>query len=256
MNRKKQKLATQAPPNKLARILIIMYLLCCIPSCKPDNRSTNKMSQSRRWKYVELVVLDKSFSTNKLNYGDTSQAREHYNTLANVYGSNAVMKVISIGANSLEKDVQAIEIVGLDTTPLSRVSRNVYKKAKITALNVQLKEKYAAQTEAQIERYQALVSRPKNEPYTDVINACNIVKVTLDEPQYQAYKKVVIFYSDLVHNMPNRKHSEVPPIQLTNTTVICLRPLLSKMQLEKMFPGCPIYIFTSAKDINTFIAQL
>jgi hypothetical protein len=220
-----------------------------IDSCQFGTEKETDTIKPSKQRCLKVEVRDFSISTKDISYFvDTSEARQSYYTIANNGGG--IIKIIGVYANSLKSDVQTIAVKSLDTLSLTN---NVYLKRKNLLKNKDIRKQFYEQSEKQIARYIALISGPRNEPYSDLLNACALAKVTLEQPNYEGYQKYLVFYSDMDLDLPHTKNDELLPIQLTNTTVVFLRPLLSKERLKNLFPGSPVILATSSEDINSII---
>lgn len=227
--------------------VILLLIFTLLTSCKQPTTFNHTTTQAAP--LIAVHLNDVSKSTVPITYFDTIDARGLYTTVA--YAGGGSIKLIDITDHSLKQDVFTLSVPSLDTTPLAGIT-NIYQQAKAKHRNQQRIREYEKQAQHDIARYSAAVSTPHDKHYTDLIHALQLAALTLQQETFSGYTKYLLITSDMLHTQRGRKE-RIQPVALPNTTVLLVRPALSRDSLTALFPASTVHIFTTTQDAISFI---
>lgn len=199
-------------------------------------------------KILVVQVMDFSKSTNSIKYFDAQTAKNLYYFIAEQ--GSGVIKFFGIYDNSIQQDVLTLSI-RLDTISTEHIE-NLYQLQRAKTDNRKKRAEFEARARGDIEKYTTAVNKEHTSLHTDLQGALTIAKQTLEQENYNGYTKYLLLCSDMV-NDPKGKVKALSPVNLINTTVLVVRPLLSPDKLQKLFPSTTVHIITDPHDIISFI---
>lgn len=224
-----------------------MVFACVLLGCTSKQTPTAPVSEQL------LVVQVKDFSRSiKIDHFDTSCSRCLYYTLARTGG---VIKVIGAYSNSQLQNVFTIHVPKLDTQSTQGIT-NIYQVARIKSVNQQKIAAFGQFAQQQIAAYTNYLSQPCTSAYTDLTGSLVLASTTLNEPVYATgYHKVLLLCTDMINDPQGKRNAALKPVELTNTTVLAIRPSLTMEKLQGIFPNSPLYTFTTTSNAITFLNQ-
>lgn len=229
---------------------LIVVACATIIGCTATNQKEEKVIEQRKAPTLFIQNIDLSRSTSHLTaYNDSSIARSIYYTIARLGGGT--IKVIYITSTSLNEEVITIPVLSLDSLNLDTI-HNSYLRNKAIRESQKAKVKFHEQAEVNIQKYIAAICKPHDQDYSDVNNAIALTAITVNQSNYQNYRKIVAIFSDLKHCPKNKKDNKLSPVRFNNTTVLCVRPELNEEQINKLFSQ-NVHVLTSSEDIHSFI---
>lgn len=236
----------------MKKILFIAAMCIAFANCKQEEKPQATTSVEKQPIVAEQLIDFTQSTANGITYFDSTIARELYLSLA--YRGNAIIKVVGVYANSANKEVFTLNVAGLDT--IVPDTKNIYQLHKILQENEQIKARFMQEANEHIAEYIKATTLPHDNKFSDVASAFSIAQTDLQQQSFQNYQKVLLVFSDL-WNQPANKKSKLRPIDVNGATVICLRPILSRDSLTKLFQNAAgLHIVTSTKDITTIIHSL
>jgi hypothetical protein len=232
----------------MKQLLLALSMLVLVLSCKQHQVQTPVVQREQT-----LVVHAFDYSKSSTHsYFDSICCNELYSTLA-VNGGGAI-KVVGITNNSDKQDVLSLTVSNWDTPSTSGI-RNIYQRLRAVAKNKKHWEQCKANAAPQIARYIRAIQQPRDQDFTDLQGAFDLSKQTLLQENYANYKKVLIVSSDARNDPSWARNACLRPIDLPNTIVVFIRPMLSEAKLQKVFPNSRVYVFTDAHDAISFITK-
>lgn len=189
-------------------------------------------------------VLDLTKSTAGLTYFDSNAAKRLYYQIATNSGT---VKLIRVTDNSAKQDVYTMSVAKLDTQATEGV-QNVYQKARISASNRKMVEKFDVQAQEAISKYIAATLAQELSSYTDLASAFSLAKICLEQPTYSGHRKYLLVCSDMENDPKEKRRAPLEPIDIPNTTILFVRPTLSIERLKALFPKSKVYVFADVND--------
>lgn len=161
----------------------------------------------------------------------------------------AIIKHAGIYSESLDQQIVTINVHRLDT---QASSTNVYIAAKNKSVNEKATNEFQAKAAHDINRYISEIYKPRNAKYSDIDGICQLVATALSQPNFKDFDRYVIFSSDMRNHPFGKKECPIKKVHLPNTTILCIRPAISKDSLAAIFPESSIEVFADA-DIISFL---
>lgn len=231
--------------------IVFIMLLAFLASCGRKEKTTNTPVHQASTPGVLLFHVE-DLSQSNIKFSTCNTARELYHTASKF--QNAMIKLVGIYDRSDTAGIVTLNVHYLDTPRITE--KNTFKRAKLVAERKRLCAAYTAQAEADIARYCSFIEREHDGQYTDIAGALSLIEMTLSSSQYQAprRKTFIVICSDMLYSPRQPKCRSLRPIHLPrNTTVLVVRPQISRDSLQAIFPDAALELFTSPEDAISFI---
>lgn len=261
MNKKRSKGVSQTPPTKpiitqtgaipSGMALLLIYLLCITIACKQKNPTAPVQPGPSRQQSLVVVAIDHTRSIEGLTYLDTATAHDLYQTLA-LNGGGAI-KIYGIYNNSARQNVLSISVPCIDTQQIDEEA-NIYQAGRKRNANKRMITDFEKRSQVDLARFDEKITEPCSSTHSDIAGLFPLIEQTLEQENFRGHRKYLLLCTDMIDD-PVGHRSTLEPLHLTNTTVLIIRPALLVKKLKALFPDSPVYVFTDAHDIISFITN-
>jgi hypothetical protein len=215
---------------------ILLFLLIIINSCGITVKPSNEKKKT-----LVVVLYDVSKSVDKY----ATLKEDHLRTLFYSIGAKGGGEFYGylIKSSSSEQDPFIWTIPRLDTLVLNGNRYQVNNQRKI---NDQKKKVFEEAFKGFLISAKESLIVGKNQLFTDLQNAFELAKTTLEQSSFDSHKKELVIISDCLQDLPERSglnNFEFP----SNTEILVVRPS-TKIELQELFPSNHVRKYVSIND--------
>lgn len=198
-------------------ICILFVVGLVLTSC---NNQEKKQSERQKPKTTVVLLYDISTSNDEFALLNETHFASIFNSIASKGGGKFYSCLIK--SDSRKQEVFEFDIPALDTLDLKG---NQYQIKKRIKKNSEAKAKLQVSLSEFISQAKANLLFSKTEPFTDLVNALDLAKTTLEQPNIASTKTNLLIISDGINDLPPMNGiDKMDAVDFKSTNVILVRP--------------------------------
>ncbi|MBP7346772.1 MAG: hypothetical protein KA952_09565 [Sediminibacterium sp.] len=196
---------------------IILISILLLTSCT-NNR--NKQAEVHKPKTTVVLLYDISTSNDEFALLNENHLASIFYSIANKGGGKFYSYLIK--SDSRKQEVFEFDIPALDTLDLKGNQYQIKKRAK---KNDEAKAKLQVSLSEFISQAKAKLLLPKTEPFTDLVNALDLAKTTIQQPHIASTNTNLLIISDGINDLPPVDGiDKMEAVDFKSTNVVLVRP--------------------------------
>lgn len=196
--------------------IIVPFLFLLFPSCGIDNGKTPSSVQAYS---LVIVVYDISLSNDTYAVIQEEHLVKIFDRMA--FRGGGKFYALHIKTNSSNQDIIEYVIPAFDTLQLIG---NPYQIKNRREKNQTILNDYTVERQKFVSSTSSKIIVPKNETFTDIKNAIQMAKITLEQRNYANWHKHLLIISDGINDLPPVNGVDpIDPIELNNVNIIMVR---------------------------------
>lgn len=193
---------------------------------------------------LDFIIYDISLSNDQYAILDTN----HFRTIYYQIGCNGGGKfyALLIKSTSRRQEVIAYDVPALDTMPLIG---NTYQQQNRRKRNQQIRKEFESGVSAFIKPLSEKLLLPKTEKFSDIQNALELARNTMENPMYSNYAKRLVIISDMENDFsPRNGIDAMTPVKFSPDIKIGVVRPSGKTNVSEMLGGSGYTVYTTISD--------